>query len=447
MEKETILQFGTGRFLRGFVDAFVDEMNRKNLYSGKIVVVQPTSGKTYEDINRKNGRYHLIVQGISGGKTIDEIHEIHSISRAVSPYYQFNEYLKLAENPDLRVILSNTTELGITYLGTERLTDQPAESFPAKLTQFLYRRFQLGLPGFLIFPCELIDHNADLLRQYVLKYSELWNLEDAFLKWVKTENHFCNTLVDRICTGYPSEEKEMLQKRIGCDDSMVNVVEPFHLWAIEGNYEEELPFQAAGCHVVWTDDVAPYKKRKVRILNGGHTSMVLGASLYGLESVLECMNDQLVKAVLEHCIFSEIIPAMGSANEDLAFGKAVLERFSNPFLCHHLSDIAVNSVSKFRVRILPTIREYEKKFGTLPMGLILSLAELIVYYQKNAPVDLPQNIESIRTGSLQDILKNTDLWGEDLSDWHESVLQYYDAIQNKGMQSVYEDFTAKISEN
>lgn len=437
MERETILQFGTGRFLRGFADVFIDQMNKQGLYSGKIVVVQPTAGKTYETINRYHGVYHLFLRGVDQGKTVNEHHEICSVSRAVSPYYQFEEFLKLAENPDLQVIISNTTELGITYLGTEKLSDRPAESFPAKLTQLLYHRFCAGLSGFLILPCELVDHNADLLERYVLRYAQLWNLEVKFLKWVKEENRFCNTLVDRICTGYPQSERDELIQIIGYDDPMLNTAEPFHLWAVEGNYEDTLPFQKAGCHVVWTDNVTPYKKRKVRILNGAHTSMVLGASLYGVQTVLECMQDELISAVLKHCMFEEIIPALGNGEEELEFGKSVLERFSNPFIRHQLSDIAVNSVSKFSVRVLPTIRDYQRQFGKLPYGLILSLAELIVFYQNQNPKDRPQAVQAIQNGSVAEILENSELWGEDLSDLLKPVSTFYAEIRSQGMESVY----------
>ncbi|HOO28254.1 MAG TPA: tagaturonate reductase, partial [Lachnospiraceae bacterium] len=350
MAVEKVIQFGEGGFLRGFVDYFLYKLNEKGVWEGKVVVVQPIEKGMCELLSAQNCAYHLYLRGIENGQMVNERTYIDVISRCINPYEEFEEYRKLAENPDIRFIISNTTEAGIEYRGTEKLSDRPAGSYPAKLTQLLYRRFELGLKGFILMPCELIDKNADHLKECVIQYAKLWELPQAFLTWLDEENDFCNTLVDRIVTGYPKEEAEELWKEIGYQDHCLDTAEIFHLWVIEGNHEKELPFNKAGYHIVWTDDVQPYKRRKVRILNGGHTSMVLGAYLYGLQTVEECMHDETVSAFLKKCIFDEIIPTLGNTQTDIEFGKAVIERFSNPYIKHRLLSIALNSVSKFAVR-------------------------------------------------------------------------------------------------
>ena len=438
MNRETIIQFGTGRFLRGFFDYFINCLNRQGLYDGRIVVIQSTPGGAAKRINTQKGAYHLVLRGIENGKTVEECHRITSISRALDPESDFDDFLKLSENPDMQVIVSNTTEVGIQFDETASFDDRPPKSYPAKLCRLLYHRFQSGLPGFLIFPCELIDHNADVLRSVVLEHARQWNLGEDFIRWTKTENRFCNTLVDRICTGFPAEEAEQWEKKFGEPDALLNTAEPFHLWAVEGNYEEELPFRKAGLNVVWTDDITPYKLRKVRILNGGHTSMVLGASLFGLETVLECMRDETVHRLFQKCVFEEIVPALGETEETLAFAHSVEERFQNPYIRHRLSDIAVNSVSKFKVRVLPTIREYEEKFHTQPRGLLFSLAALLAFYRLREPNDKAEYIRVLKEEPLSAILADDSVWGEDLSGYYDTVALYYDAILQDGMNGVYQ---------
>ncbi len=435
--KETVMQFGEGGFLRGFVDYFFHKLNEKGLYDGKVVVIQPIEKGLIHVLNDQKGQYNLFLRGIENGQVVNERTEIHSISRAINPYEDYAAYLELAHNPDLRVIVSNTTEAGIEYLGTEKITDAPPKSYPAKLTAFLYERFKTGLGGFILLPCELIDNNADQLKKCVLQYAALWQLGDAFVNWIEKENHFCNTLVDRICTGYPADEVETLTKQIGYEDRLIDTAEIFHLWVIQGNFEHELPFNKAGYNIVWTDDVTPYKKRKVRILNGGHTSMVLAARLYGLETVGECMNDQTVSSFLHHCIFDEIIPTLGNTETDIAFGKAVLERFSNPFIKHKLLSIALNSVSKFKVRVLPSLLAYREQFGKNPKCLTLSLAALIAFYKTDEANDLPEVMAFMKQASVAEILAKEEYWDMDLSFLKEEVEAYYQTIQTKGMKEAF----------
>lgn len=441
--KETVMQFGEGGFLRAFIDYFFHKMNVKGVYDGKVVIIQPIEKGMVDMLNAQDCKYNLFLRGVDNGQVVNERTYIESVSRAINPYADFDSYMALAENPDLRVIISNTTEAGIEYLGTEKLTDRPAKSYPAKLTQFLYKRFQTGLKGFILLPCELTDHNADLLRECVNKYAKLWELGEDFEKWLKEENTFCNTLVDRIVTGYPRDEVEELTKQIGYKDNMIDTGEIFHLWVIEGHFEDELPFNKAGINVVWTDNVDPYKKRKVRILNGAHTSMVLGAYLYGLETVGECLKDETVCAFLKKCIFEEIVPTLGNTETDIKFGEAVLERFSNPFIKHMLLSIALNSVSKFQVRVLPTILEYKEQNGVYPPALTFSMAALIAFYRTDKANDVPEVMEFMKGASVEEILKKKEYWQADLTDMIPDVQKYYDLIESQGMKAAYAEILKK----
>ncbi len=437
--RETIIQFGEGGFLRSFADMFVHQMREQGLYDGSVVVVQPIEKGLVSVLNEQNGVYHQFLRGIENGEVVESFTRVTSISRGVNPYTEYEEYLLLADNPDMRIIISNTTEAGIEYLGTESLHDRPPKSFPAKLTALLYRRFEAGLSGFIILACELIDSNADLLKQYVVQYAKLWELPPEFLRWLEEENHFCNTLVDRICTGYPADEKEALTERLGCVDLLMNTAEIFHLWVIEGDFEKEFPLQRAGVNVIWTDDVAPYKKRKVRILNGAHTAMVLGARLYGLDTVRECVGDELAGGFLRRAMFEEIIPVLGGREEDIAFAKAVWERFANPFVNHRLLSIALNSVSKFRTRVLPTILEYYEKQKKLPACLTLSLAALICFYHTEEANDVPEVMEFMKTADVGAVLAREDYWGSDLSFMKEVVERMVSCIESEGMEYAYRE--------
>ena len=436
--KETVMQFGEGGFLRGFVDYFFHKLREKGLYDGKIVVIQPIEKGMVDLLNQQKGEYNLFLRGIQDGEVVNEHTHITSISRGINPYTNFEDYMALAENPDLRVIVSNTTEAGIEYLGTEKLSDAPAKSYPAKLTQFLYKRFQTGLKGFILLPCELIDNNADNLKACVLKYADLWELGQDFKNWIEKENDFCNTLVDRIVTGYPRDEVEALTEKIGYTDNLIDTAEIFHLWVIEGHHEDELPFNKAGYNIVWTDDAKPYKKRKVRILNGGHTSMVLGAYLYGLETVGECLKNETVSAFLKKCLFEEIVPTLGNTETDKNFAKAVLDRFSNPFIKHLLLSIALNSVSKFQVRVLPLILEYKEQNGTYPKALTFSMAALIAFYRTDKANDGAEIMEFMKNASVEEILKREDYWHADLTEMIPMVEGFYNLIQEKGMAEAYQ---------
>jgi len=440
--KETIIQFGEGGFLRSFADVFVHKMNEQGLYDGKVVVVQPIAKGLIPVLNEQKGVYHQFLRGIEGGKVVNECIKVTSVSRGVDPYTDYAEYLKLAHNPDMRVIVSNTTEAGIEYLGTENYEDAPPKSFPAKLTRLLHERFEAGLSGFIILSCELIDNNGKELLDCVLKYAKLWNLTEDFVQWVQQENHFCNTLVDRICTGYPKDEVEELTAFLGEEDKLMNTAEIFHLWVIEGDFEKEFPLKAAGINVIWTPDVKPYKKRKVRILNGAHTSMVLAARLYGLSTVKECLDDATVRAFLDKTLSEEIIPTLGNTEEDITFGKAVLDRFANPFVKHQLLSIALNSVSKFKARVLPTLLEYYEEKGTLPKCMTFSLAALIAFYRTDEVNDGEEIMEFMKSATVADILKKEQYWGRDLSFMLAEVEHYYEVMTTQGMEKAYAEVLA-----
>ncbi|MGN0522432.1 MAG: tagaturonate reductase [Eubacterium sp.] len=432
--KEKILQFGTGNFLRGFADYFIDALNKKGLYDGKIVIASPTNSKTVDKINAQSGRYNLILRGIDNGKEVCKRTEITAVSRGINPYTDFNGFLSLAENPDLRFIITNTTEAGICFDNTCKLSDAPASCFPAKLTQLLYARYKSGLNGFVILACELIDDNGKELERCVLEYARLWNLEESFAEWIKSENSFCNTLVDRIVTGYPKDEAENIFDEIGYRDALLDTTEPYHLWVIEGDYENELPLHKAGFNVIWTDDASPYKKMKVRILNGSHTSLVFPSLLCGVETVGESIKDDQLNAFLNKCLFGYILPTLGKEKESSEFADAVLERFANPYISHLWKSISLNSVSKFKARVLPTITDYIDKNNSLPKELAFSLACLIEYYKTNDVTDNEYAVDFIKEKDACEILSNTNLWGRDLSGMAVLINESLAKIHNDGIR-------------
>ena len=359
-------------------------------------------------LSAQNCEYTHICRGLEGVET----KKIDVISRCVKPYDDFEEYLKLAENPDFRFIISNTTEAGICFDENDKITDRPAKTFPAKLTQLLKKRFDLGLCGFVFLPCELIDKNGANLKKCILKYADLWNFDADFKAWIENENIFCNTLVDRINTGYPKDEN------LGIDDKMLNTSEYFHLWVIEG-YDDlfsELPFDKCGLNVILTDNLEMYRTRKVRILNGAHTSLVPYALLCGFDTVKSCIDDEKMLAHIKACVYDEIIPTLDLPKEELKqYADDVLKRFANPYIKHYLSSIALNSVSKFKVRVLPSITEYIKRYNKMPKTLIFSFAKLIDFYRTDMTNDDKEVCEFMKTASVKDILANKKLWDEDLS--------------------------------
>ena len=415
--KEKIIQFGEGGFLRGFADWMIEIVNEKTDFDGKAVVVQPIENGMCDILSEQNCEYTHICRGLEG---IDA-KKINVISRCVKPYDDFDEYLKLAENKDFRFIISNTTEAGICFNENDKISDTPAKTFPAKLTQLLKKRFELGLSGFVFLPCELIDKNGENLKDCILKYADLWELGNGFKEWIENDNIFCNTLVDRINTGYPKDED------LGYSDNMLNTSEYFHLWVIEG-YDKlfkEIPFDKCDLNVILTDNLEMYRTRKVRILNGAHTSLVPYALLCGFDTVKSCIDDEGMNAHIRKCIYDEIIPTLDLPKDELTeYADNVMKRFANPYIKHYLSSIALNSVSKFKVRVLPSILEYIKRFDKIPETLIFSFAKLIDFYKTDMTNDDVDIVNFMKTASVKEILSNESLWGQDLSFLNGDVEKY-----------------------
>lgn len=441
-----VMQFGEGNFLRAFVDYWFDLANEKAGWNGKCCLVQPIAPGLAKMINEQEGLYTLYLRGSENGKKVDDKRVISSVANCLNPYEKadYEKMMEVAASDDLEIIVSNTTEAGIQYDPSCQKDDCPPSSFPAKLTQVLYHRYQAGKPGIIMLACELIDNNGKELLKCVNQYIEQWGLEDGFKKYVNEDCTFCGSLVDRIVPGRIRDQEEVkaLDEKNGYEDPLTDVGEVFGVWVIEGDEKlnDVLPFKKAGLldKVFVTPDMSPYKKRKVRILNGGHTSMVLGAYLYGLETVGECLKDETVSSYLKHCIFEEIVPTLGNTQTDIDFGKAVLERFANPFIRHMLLSIALNSVSKFQVRVLPTILEHKEKFGNYPEGLVMSMAALIAFYRTDKANDGAEIMEFMKTASVEDIMKREDYWHADLTEMIPMVQKYYDVIEKDGMKAAYD---------
>ena len=420
---EKVIQFGEGGFLRGFVDWILQITNEKTDFDGSVVVVQPIENGLCDKLSAQNCVYTHVMRGMQDGVPVVEKKVIDVISRCVKPYDDWDSYLALAENPEFRFVFSNTTEAGIEYINEDRLTDAPPKSFPAKVTVLLHKRFTLGLKGFIFLPCELIDKNGEKLKEIILKYADDWNLGDSFKNWVNEENIFCNTLVDRIVTGYPKDEKIDL----GYEDNMLNTSELFHLWVIEGPQSicDELPLDKTGLNIIFTDNLEKYRTRKVRILNGAHTSMIPYAMLEGVETVKDCMENKKLFDFVNSCVFDEIIPTLDLPEEELIdYAKNVFERFRNPYIKHLCASISLNSVSKFKVRVLPSITEYIKKTGKMPAHLLMSFAKLIDFYKTDMTNDDKDVTEFMKNSDVRAILSNTRLWNEDLSYLADEVEKY-----------------------
>ncbi|MDR1533245.1 MAG: tagaturonate reductase [Clostridiales bacterium] len=433
---ERVIQFGEGNFLRAFADFFIDAANERSGFNAKVLVVQPIAEGLAETINKQDGLYTLYLRGVEDAAPIVRKRVISSISRCINPHTEYSALLDAAANPGLRFVISNTTEAGIVFDSACAFDDAPPRSFPAKLTRFLYERYNKGDKGLIIFPCELIDDNGAELKKCVEKYTELWGLDKGFSEWLNVECLFCPTLVDRIVTGYPRGEAERLNAENGYEDKLLDTGEVFGLWVIEGPswLKDELPFEQAGLPVILTDDHKPYKQRKVRILNGAHTTMALAALLAGKKTVGECMADPVISGFVKKAVNEEIVPALETgtsgalpAAELETFAEAVFERFRNPYIEHSLLSISLNSVSKWRARVLPSVKAYIERFGKVPARLSFGFAALVEFYRKSlikgedcsvpAVSDTPEVLEFFKDygHDLHAVCGAVNLWGEDLS--------------------------------
>ena len=384
---EKVLQFGEGNFLRAFVNYWFDVSNERAGWNGKCVLVQPIAPGLAQLINQQEGLYTLYLRGRENGEKVDAKRVISSVSRCLNPYEKegFEAMMAVAVSDDLEYVVSNTTEAGIVYDPACNLDDAPVASFPGKLTQVLYRRWQAGRGGLVILSCELIDNNGRELLKCVNQYADQWGLEDGFRKYVNEDCTFCSTLVDRIVPGRVKdpEEAARMEEANGYRDELIDVGEVFGVWNIEGPawLEEKLPFKKAGLNCPVAPDVTPYKKRKVRILNGAHTGFVLGAYLAGFDIVRDCMQDDAVRGFMNKMLYEEVIPTLPLDKKDLeGFASAVQDRFNNPFVDHELMSISLNSTSKWRARNMPSFLEYIEKTGRLPACLTTSFAAYIAFF-------------------------------------------------------------------
>lgn len=445
---ERVLQFGEGNFLRAFADYWFDMANEKAGWNGKCVLVQPIAQGLTQLINRQEGLYTLYLRGRQNGEKVDAKRVISSVSRCLNPYEKqdYDAMMDVAAGEALEYIVSNTTEAGIVYDPSCRLEDCPPASFPAKLTQVLLHRWRAGRPGVVVLSCELIDNNGKELLRCVNQYIKQWELEEGFARWVNGDCTFCSTLVDRIVPGRirDAAEAARLEDENGYRDALIDVGEVFGVWNIEGPewLAEKLPFRAAGLNCPVVPDVTPYKKRKVRILNGAHTGFVPGAYLAGYDIVRDCMQDDVILGFMNRMLHEEVIPTLPLDRQDLeAFAAAVQDRFNNPFINHELMSITLNSTSKWRARNMPSLLEYAQTAGKLPPCLAMSFAAYIAFYSSDIQALTEQGLVCRRPKGneytvsddrwvlefyysrrgvsdetlVHDVMTNEKMWGQDLT--------------------------------
>lgn len=455
---ERIIQFGEGNFLRAFIDWIVWNMNEKTGFNGNVVVVQPIEKGMVDLLNRQDGLYHLVLKGLDKGEPVYSVQLIDVISRGINPYTHYDEFLALGAQPDIRFVISNTTEAGIAFNPADKLTDRPASSYPGKLVQLLWHRFNTfcGAPhkGLIIFPCELIFHNGEVLKECIDSYIRLWNLGSYFRDWVHTCCSVYSTLVDRIVPGYPRETADEIRQKIGFEDNLIDEGEIFHLWVIEApqSVAKEFPADKAGLNVLFVPSEKPYHERKVTLLNGPHTVLSPVGYLSGLDTVRECVEDEVIGKFVRKVMLEELLLTLNLPQDELeTFAGDVLDRFRNPYVKHHVTSIMLNSFPKFKTRDLPGLKTYLERKGTLPDGILLGLAAIITYYKGGKRGDteiVPQDDPAIlsllaelwATGNVrtvaEGVLAARFIWEEDLNDipgLTDKVAAYLAAIQEKGM--------------
>ncbi|MBQ8394568.1 MAG: tagaturonate reductase [Clostridia bacterium] len=432
-----ILQYGEGNFLRTFVDVYFDTLNKSGLGEYAVNIVKPITFGTLERFEKQNNKYHIILRGMEKGQSVENVYKVDSLDQVIDPFNDYAAYIALAKDPELKIIVSNTTEAGICYNGNDKMDGFDGITYPAKLTKFLYERFNAGLEGVYLLPVELIDNNADELKKCVDQYITLWNLPEAFRAWNNEQNFYCNTLVDRIVSGYPRDEKTKahLTELIGETDDLMSIGEPFGLWAVEkkGNIAQYIQEGVHNIEVVLTDNIGYYKKRKVRVLNGSHTNLVPAGLLLGAVTVYDCMVDEKLSAFVENTLKEEINPYVSN---DIAattvFANSVKDRFLNPFLNHQLISISLNSISKWRARVLPSFKDYYADKGALAPNLTVGFSYLMALYSsieksgdkfivrlQSGEVefkdDLPYLEYFANKNSIAEFMANEQVWGEDLT--------------------------------
>jgi tagaturonate reductase len=455
---ERIIQFGEGNFLRAFTDWIVFKMNKETDFNSSVVIVQPLPTGMVDMLNAQDCLYHVNLQGIDHGKTVDSIDLIDVVSRGLNPYSQFDEYMKLAENPEMRFVISNTTEAGIAFDEACKLDDAPATSFPGKLTQLLYHRFKTfdGAmdKGLIMLPCELIFHNGTELKKCIEQYIALWNLGEEFKNWFENACGVYCTLVDRIVPGFPADTIKEIQEKIQFEDNLVVKAEIFHLWVIEApeSVAKEFPADKAGLNVLFVPSEKPYHDRKVTLLNGPHTAMAPVTYLSGFDTVRETLEDEVMGKFVHKVMYEELLETLDLPKAELEkFASDVLDRFRNPFVKHFVTSIMLNSFPKFKTRDLPGLKVYLERKGELPLGLVLGLAGVITYYKggKRGDAEIVPNDDKAIVSLLAELWATNDIekvaqgvlaaefiWGEDLNKitgLTVKITELLKSIQEKGM--------------
>ena len=458
-----VIQFGEGNFLRAFVDWIIWNTNKATDFNAGVVVVQPIDRGMVDMLNSQDGLYHVNLQGIDKGQAVDSIEMIDVINGGLNPYTQNEEFMALAENPDIRFVISNTTEAGIAFDPSCKLDDKPASSYPGKLTQLLYHRYEHFngdmTKGFIILPCELIFLNGKELKKCIYQYIDLWNLGEGFKAWFEQACGVYCTLVDRIVPGYPKDTIDQIHERIGFKDNLVVKGEIFHLWVIEApeSVAAEFPADKAGLNVLFVPSEAPYHERKVTLLNGPHTVLSPVGYLSGLDTVKECVEDPQVGQFVRKVMYGELMETLNLPKEELqAFADSVVERFLNPYVKHFVTSIMLNSFPKYKTRDLPGLKTYLERKGELPKGLVLGLAAIIRYYKggKRGEIEIVPNDDAAIVALLKDLWSTGDLrkvaegvlaaefiWGENLNEipgLTDLVVADLEIIQNEGMRAAVE---------
>lgn len=459
VRRERIIQFGEGNFLRAFVDWIISNMNEKTDFDSSVVVVQPIEKGMIDVLNSQDCLYHVNLQGLNNGEVINSFRMIDVISRGLNPYKDFDAFLALAEQPEMRFVISNTTEAGINFDPRCKIDDAPASSYPGKLTQLLYHRFKHFAgdmsKGLIIFPCELIFLNGHKLKETIYQYIELWELGAEFKSWFEKACGVYATLVDRIVPGFPRKDIDQIKAKLGYDDNLVVQGEAFHLWVIEAPefVAEEFPANKAGLNVLFVPSEEPYHERKVTLLNGPHTVLSPVAFLSGVNIVRDACQHELIGKYIHRVMFDELMETLNLPKDELKkFAEDVLERFNNPFVDHQVTSIMLNSFPKYATRDLPGVKEYLKRKGVLPEGLVLGLAAIMVYYRGGnradgvdiVPNDAPEIMSMLtqlwNEGSVENLVKRvlstTSIWGEDLNaipGFADRVIYYVDKILSVGM--------------
>lgn len=455
------IQFGEGNFLRAFVDWQLQQMNTQGLFNGGVKIVQPLAGGLVAMLEEQDNLYTVLLEGKQDGEEVQSHEVITLVNGTINPYTDYDAYLALADDDDIEFIFSNTTESGIVYNAEDQLADTPHASFPGKLTALMFRRFELGKKGFQLIPCELIEHNGDKLKETVLATAANWDLGDDFIQWVNTSNTFYSSLVDRIVPGYPKDRAEELCAEFGFEDRLIVKAEPFLLWVIEGpqSLTETLPLAKAGLNVTVTDDMTPYRERKVFLLNAPHTTMASLARLAGVETVRDVMLDADFGPLVDKVMYEEIMPVLDLPHDELAaYAESVKERFENPFMHHELSAIALNSASKFKSRLLPILLNFHTKNGTFPPRITLALSAILLTYSGDSsvtitPVDSAETIAAFHdayaaaadtAAYVATILADATLWGTDLTALDglvEQVATGLTSLQSRGVRATLADLT------